>query len=127
MKIFVYGTLKVGGRFFDALRMNAPSLRVIDEDRKIPGRLYEGDGIGFPAARFDEEGIIKGQLFEVSEGDKETTLKVLDRIEGAPKLYSRKWLDIDGDAVLTYEGRDAVAWMVPADGIEWDNEKGKVV
>lgn len=87
-KIFVYGTLKVGGHFakkFDDLRLtHTPA--------KIKGKMFAATG-WFPAVVADDSSEVIGELHEYK--DFNNLLKMLDRIEGFygsgnPKnLYNR--------------------------------------
>lgn len=80
MKLFVYGTLKTGGRFWASAL--APQVGVPD---KVAGfELYD---LGpFPAVvRGAQKAVVHGEVFLIDE----PTLVNLDRIEGYPGLYDR--------------------------------------
>ena len=77
-RVFVYGTLKkdFGNHYF-----------LKDSEflghAEVKGTIYS---LGhFPGAKLDEEGIIKGEIYEVNK----ETLERLDRLEGHPRLYLR--------------------------------------
>lgn len=76
-KIFVYGTLKVGGRFADQF----DSLRKGCENAFLKGGLYSVHG-SFPAMLLDGDVKIKGELHTFSEEEMPAILERMDRIEG---------------------------------------------
>lgn len=81
--VFVYGTLKRGGRYHDLLA----DQNWIGEARSVAGyTLYQpADYPGMVRAEDDSEGVT-GELWEVSP----ECLKRLDALEGVPqKLYAR--------------------------------------
>lgn len=81
--VFVYGTLKRGGRYHDILAAE----KFIDEACSVAGyTLYQpADYPGMVRAEEDTEGVT-GELWEVSE----VCLAKLDSLEGlAQKLYER--------------------------------------
>ena len=94
LKVFVYGTLKVGGR-------NAKpydKVRVSSKEAFTLGHLFDVNG-SFPAATFGrEKGIIFGEIHEYS--DPEKTLSRLNRLEGCrgennpENLYNCKTIEV---------------------------------
>lgn len=85
--VFVYGTLKKGGR----LSCHMSGQKFLGEAKTAPRyRLYNISW--FPGLKEDEdEGKeIEGELYEVDE----QCLANLDRVEGAPHLYSRSAVTI---------------------------------
>ncbi len=81
--VFVYGTLKRGGRYHELLAAQ----KFIDEACTVAGyTLYQpSDYPGMVRAKEDTEGVT-GELWSVSE----TCLADLDALEGLPqKLYAR--------------------------------------
>lgn len=90
VKVFVYGTLKVGGRFaadFDVVRESSVKATVY-------GKIY--DGYGYPRLLLSPESdnlTVHGELHTYSEPEKVITL--MDLIEGYKEgrpdnLYNRK-------------------------------------
>jgi len=88
VKIFVYGTLKVGGYYAS----NFDNVRIDVKRAMVPGKIY--DGAGYPRLRLDDdEKLVYGELHTYEEGD--DVLHLMDQIEGyQPKgnnnLYNRK-------------------------------------
>jgi gamma-glutamylcyclotransferase (GGCT)/AIG2-like uncharacterized protein YtfP len=81
VKVFVYGTLKSGYNNNRILTDGKATL--VEENRIIDGyKLYD---FGFPVARVSEGDRIKGEVWELREGD-ENTLRRLDGLEGHPQL-----------------------------------------
>lgn len=99
-KVFVYGTLKVGGAFasrFDDFRIS--SKRAVAK-----GSMYDLGGC--PAAHFWDEGEIVGEIHEYINPNK--VLRHFDRIEGYQKgreynLYNRIKINVEGQECWTYE------------------------
>jgi len=103
VKVFVYGTLKVGGYYasnFDNVRINV-------KQAMVPGKIY--GGAGYPRLRLNDDGeLVYGELHTYEEGD--NVLQLMDRIEGYnPKgtnnLYNRKKIKVlleNGDSEEAY-------------------------
>ena len=110
MKVFVYGTLKKGGRLF--LEEHAKDIR----PAKIKGTLYSMPRTPFPFATVGGERIIEG---EVHEYDPLVVWEVIDKIEAG---YDRvKTETLDGEEVYVYQTKylnDAME--VIKDGV-WEN------
>ena len=91
MKVFVYGTLKKGGRFNS----------VFDEESFIGNATLNKHQMFAPPGRFfphviesdDEDKIIEGEVYEINQ----KTLQQLDWIEGYPDLYDRKKVEVSLD------------------------------
>ncbi len=89
-KVFVYGTLKKGGRLNHYL----------DESRFVENKIIKGYSLynlgWFPGIQFtgEETDVVHGEVWEIS-GD---TLTILDRVEGVPTLYTR----IEDDDMFLY-------------------------
>lgn len=94
LKVFVYGTLKVGGRFakrFDDVRVNVKPGTVkgtmFDINKSFPGLILEGDT------------EITGEVHEYE--DAEAVERSLDRIEGYSgpdskhNLYNKAEVEVD--------------------------------
>jgi gamma-glutamylcyclotransferase (GGCT)/AIG2-like uncharacterized protein YtfP len=98
--LFVYGTLRPGEVRWPHL---APF--VIDEghDDSTAGALFD-TGHGYPAARFDRPGSIRGRIYSLHEEHLDECLLLLDEVEGAVlDLFSRV-------VVTTSTGLDAWAY-----------------
>ena len=81
-KVFVYGTLKKGGRFHSVLE----SSEYIGKGETGPDfELYDTKA-GYPAVKLGGNTKISGEIYNV---DKDTLSK-LDYIEGHPDFYERK-------------------------------------
>jgi gamma-glutamylcyclotransferase (GGCT)/AIG2-like uncharacterized protein YtfP len=74
-KVFVYGTLKVGGYF----AINFDMFRVNSKKAKAKGCMFSLNGI-YPTVDFSDEGEIIGEVHEYT--DPKTVISMLDRIEG---------------------------------------------
>lgn len=99
--VFVYGTLKRGYRFHEALK---------DEEflgEAVTKPLYRLYDLGaFPALVESRDGVeVKGEVYRV--GDE--CLKRLDRIEGHPSFYSRKPVGLKDSP-----HDNAIAYFLPA-------------
>lgn len=94
--VFVYGTLKVGHCRWPLLE---PHVTDGPEPATVAGRLYD-TGMDFPAARFDHDGTIHGELFEV----RSEALELLDEVESTANGYYRRVV------VTTHAGDEAWAW-----------------
>lgn len=94
MRIFVYGTLKRGGRLHGHLRhLGAKYLR----DTRIAGfALYKL--CWYPGIVPADRRIVKGEIYEV----RDSALATLDAVEGAPDLFKRVTLDFNDGPVQTY-------------------------
>jgi gamma-glutamylcyclotransferase (GGCT)/AIG2-like uncharacterized protein YtfP len=108
--VFVYGTLKAGHCRWPLLEpyvLDGPS------PATVPGRVYD-TGLDFPAARFDHDGTIHGEVFEV----REDALPLLDEVEGAAHgLYGRVEVTTDdGRRAWAYEFGGEVDTFVDLDG-----------
>jgi gamma-glutamylcyclotransferase (GGCT)/AIG2-like uncharacterized protein YtfP len=90
-RVFVYGTLKRGGRLHGCMDMEGPkggTTRFIDEYTLGDVEMYN---LGwYPGIKQRAGGKVHGELYSVTED----VLKRLDRVEGAPFLYSRKVFNV---------------------------------
>jgi gamma-glutamylcyclotransferase (GGCT)/AIG2-like uncharacterized protein YtfP len=77
--IFVYSTLKVGGKLSEPFK----EILIKSKKAEVKGCMY--DLGGFPGARFDQEGVIKGEIHSY----KENPLPEMDSIEGYRGRNSR--------------------------------------
>lgn len=99
MKVFVYGTLKVGGYFAGQL----DDYRLSSEETSITGFSMYNLG-NFPTVVRDDSGRVHGEVHDYKQG----ALAVLDRIEGYREenpdssLYVRETISVDGEDVFIY-------------------------
>jgi gamma-glutamylcyclotransferase (GGCT)/AIG2-like uncharacterized protein YtfP len=87
--VFVYGTLKRGGRFHSALRKS----EFLGEAKTTPEYLMYSNG-SYPCLVKADEGkgkSIEGELWKVDD----LTLATLDRIEGSPTLFRKAKINLD--------------------------------
>lgn len=103
-RVFVYGTLRRGqanhGWLAGARWLGEASLR---------GAVLHDLG-PFPMA-VPGDGVVRGELYGLDA----TTLARLDRLEGHPRLYERRWLALeDGREAWVYLGRPRQVRFVPA-------------
>jgi gamma-glutamylcyclotransferase (GGCT)/AIG2-like uncharacterized protein YtfP len=103
-RLFVYGTLMVGHCRWPILEPHVLG----GADGMVPsstsGRLYD-TGLDYPAARFDHDGTVFGQLGRLRPGNLATTLDLLDEVEGAVHgQYRRVQIQTeDGTTAWAYE------------------------
>ena len=95
MKVFVYGTLKSGGRLF--LAEHAKNVR----PATVQGKMYTFGNIWFPFADFMKDGIVQGEIHEYDP----LMLDTLDRIELGAGYRRVK--------IVTNEGEEAWAYHYP--------------
>lgn len=96
--LFVYGTLSPG-----QLRWPALAPFVVGEGRRAcaAGLLYD-TGYQYPAARFGGDGMIQGQVFQLT--DVQRALDELDLVEGAVELlYERVQVLTSAGEAWAYE------------------------
>lgn len=105
LKVFVYGTLKEGGRLatpFDNRRLSV-------KKGTINGSMFSVSG-SYPAVHFDGESIVHGEVHEYT--DAKEVQRHMDAIEGYKEgrdqnLYNRKTVEVQvGDELIeceTYE------------------------
>ena len=118
-KVFVYGTLKSGGRVrgldqFDGANIIGEALTT--------DALYSLYDLGsFPCVCLDGNQRIKGEVWEVDT----ETLKILDAIEGYPDFYNRKEIDTTQGKVWMYYIPDVTSMTrkpVHGEVAEWNSE-----
>jgi len=120
-KVFVYGTLKVGGYFAEGLdkarKSSVPAKatgKLINIDNRFPG-LIDGDG------------TVHGEIHEYDQFDR--VLMVMDGIEGYTKrdpensLYRRRVIEVETDAGETEE---VYAYFFNRAADEWDEVKSGI-
>ena len=96
-KVFVYGTLKMGGRFAVIYQDLFDPNRVEVKQAKIKGGLF--DLGSYPGVKLDEEGEVHGELHIFENPEK--ILPVLDSIEGYNEhnpeggLYNRVEVEVE--------------------------------
>lgn len=122
LKIFVYGTLKVGGRF--AVRFN--NLRLSVRPGKIKGTMFS-IGDSYPGVILHGDNVINGEIHEYT--DAAQVEQALDRIEGyfgegdTTNLYHKRLVAVDTEsgqeACIMYEfARDTSKYTQILEG-EW--------
>ena len=89
--LFVYGTLKTGGRYHCLLENGNVRFRgkAVTREKFI---MYERDGIPY-VSRKRSLSRIEGEVYEVDE----ETLICLDDLEGHPRWYKREEVDVELD------------------------------
>ena len=99
MKVFVYGTLKVGGKF----SVYVDKMREDVVPHTLHGyEMYSVSGM-YPAIK-EGDGAIYGEIHTLNE----KALPILDRIEGynannkESSLYLRETIFVDGEEVYVY-------------------------
>jgi len=98
--LFVYGTLRPGQQRWPFLEPF-----VVDEgcDDSLAGALYN-TGRGYPAAKFDRDGVIHGRVYSLRVDRLDECLQLLDEVEGAVQDLFRRV------AVTTFDGSEAWAY-----------------
>jgi gamma-glutamylcyclotransferase (GGCT)/AIG2-like uncharacterized protein YtfP len=120
VRLFVYGTLMRDGRFHAPLAAQP----FLGRARSRP--LYALFDLGaYPALTHEEaEGhAIEGEVYEVPG----PLLDLLDRIEGAPRLFRLELIELEGDAAPVYAyfyQREPNGHPLLRDG-RWDNRRGQ--
>jgi len=110
IKVFVYGTLKVGGRLGGNVKQFLKDVK----KATVKGTMYSVHG-HYPAVIFNDSGEIHGEVHTYEKPD--YVLKTLDMIEGylgkhhSSNLYDRKTItvvDVEGNehTCYTYEFAD---------------------
>jgi gamma-glutamylaminecyclotransferase len=128
IKVFVYGSLKKGFHNSELL-----------EDAVFLGEFKTKDYFkmldlgSYPAIYFDEEGFrVRGELYEIDEDMQ----RQLDYLEGYPKFYNRKEVDLVdfGDKASIYFfdsdkfNTDSFVYIEPEKGtLNWENKSWKTL
>ena len=79
--LFVYGTLMTGHCRWPVLEPFVEGGETGAVRSEVTGRLYD-TGRDYPAARFDQPGLIHGQVFALRSARADEALGVIDRVEG---------------------------------------------
>ena len=118
-KVFVYGTLKSGGRV-RGLQQFDGAIGV--GEATTSDALYSLFDLGaFPCVTLDGNQKIKGEVWSVDT----ETFKMLDAIEGYPDFYSRKEINTTEGKVWMYYIPDVAGYTrKPVHGniAEWHSE-----
>ena len=114
VKIFVYGTLKVGGFYADSFN----GVRKEVKEAQVHGKIY--GGAGYPRLILCEDSVVHGELHTYDRPDE--VIKAMDRIEGyrgegKSNLYNRKKVK-----VMTADGEEEAYIYEYAAGLEKDAE-----
>ena len=124
-KIFVYGTLKEGGRFAEVYKDKFDPLRKGIRPAKIKGTLFNLGS--FPGVKLEGDAEVKGEIHSFDEFD--AILKIMDRIEGyrgpdnPDNLFNRETVEAELDdgsteeAVIYTFARDANGAKIVEDGV----------
>ena len=105
-KVFVYGTLKIGGRLAPPFN----EVRLSSTKGTIQGKLYNVPGAWFPAVKLGGEDVVHGELHEFDKFSE--VLARMDRMEGyreedhTHSLYLRKEAE-----VITVTGEKEIAFV----------------
>lgn len=113
MKMFVYGTLKKGGRLYTRAESS------IKKD-SISGSLYNLKY--YPGIKLDGAGVVEGEVHELDD----RYLPWFDHVEGEGSLYNRRTVrTLKGETVYVYEYACYVSehWLIES-GI-WENNNAK--
>jgi len=95
-KVFVYGTLKLGGKFAKIYENTFDRHRVSCKDGRIKGTMFD---LGpFPAIRLEGDGHVYGEVHTFKNFDE--IIRIIDRIEGYSQehdtnLYERKPVKVE--------------------------------
>jgi gamma-glutamylcyclotransferase (GGCT)/AIG2-like uncharacterized protein YtfP len=89
MHVFVYGTLRPGGRFHDT-GFEDDAVAVTGPVRLSGLALHEGPG--WPLTVANPDATVVGEVITVAESAAAKVLERLDAIEGAPILFERHLL-----------------------------------
>lgn len=120
-RVFVYGTLKRG--YGNNRLLQNKDCKFVEE-RILPGfkAFFSFRDQGFPVAKASEGDSLKGEVWEIPDGDSEV-LRRLDGLEGEGYMYSRT----KADDVELYVGHpkawtfDEMKECPSADGVfEWN-------
>ena len=97
LPFFVYGTLR---KMFHNHGFIVNAFKDV-EDAEIKGTLtFEG---GLPWVYRDNDAVVKGELYTMSDHVYEDVLRVLDRLEGHPTMYTRTEVHtLDGNKCWCY-------------------------
>lgn len=121
--LFVYGSLKPGGHFYPRLEPY-----VVDSQTAfIQGELYD-TGNGWPAVKLDDNDLwqVEGVMYSINDEDWDIVLSHLDLIEGYPKLFDRKVVDVwvvgssFYEIALVYFGNDERLFKTPIRSGVWE-------
>lgn len=99
--VFVYGTLRKGGRLHEAYLVDK---QPVIEGVRVRGDLFSCFG-SFPCA-LPGDGEIVGEIYAMSADE----LKYLDHLEGHPHWYKREKIDL--------HGADIHPWIYWGDNVE---------
>ena len=120
MLLFVYGTLKQGGKYHCYLE----EAELVEERAMAKGSLYDTE-MGYPAMVLASEGQVEGEIYNVPE----VLWPALDYLEdysGNPEidLYDKKKIqvEVDGKVVetLAYLAKDKNLLKTPIPTGKWE-------
>jgi len=103
LQVFVYGTLQEGEENHNLISEYNP---IIEKDY-IKG-VKKDTGLGFPAV-FEGDNWVQGEVLKFLKDDASEVIKILDRLEAVPMLYTReKTTTKNGLEVFYYKGTESL-------------------
>lgn len=95
--ILVYGTLKRGGRFHNVIEESGGVL--LSANAETLEAKFALWSLEYYPAVIKGDDKVRGELYSVD------TLERIDRVEGHPDLFYRKWVSV------VHDGRSSDAWL----------------
>lgn len=117
-RVFVYGTLMSGEENHHILKDRSKLLG----EGVISGTIYEMPG-NYPAL-IEDEGIVRGELFEFEDED---VLKQLDRIEGYYGKGKKNLYDRERRDIIMADGKFIECWVYIYRNKETAKKKGAFI
>ncbi|AQQ54923.1 gamma-glutamylcyclotransferase family protein [Planococcus lenghuensis] len=119
MNLFVYGTLKQGGKYHHYLK-NAK--RVLP-DAMAKGTLYDTN-LGYPAMTLEGKGKVRGEVYEVPEQLWPHIDELEDCTGSSDDLYKKVTIEVQSEsgrqAVITYVAKDERLLHKQINSGNWD-------
>ena len=90
------------------------------ESDQVSGRLFD-TGLGYPAARFDQVGVVIGEVFTLDPDRRTAALELLDEVEGAVAgLYHRvRLVTASGCRAFGYQYGGGIEQLSAIAGGDW--------
>lgn len=111
MKVFAYGTLRVGQPNWERILRNRSTHLGAD---RIKG--WDMFSLGYYPAVKVGSGYVTGSVFEVSD----EVFAELDQLEGCPTFYCRSLVDtMYGEAWIYFMTPERLNWAKPIEGGDW--------
>ncbi|TWT00615.1 gamma-glutamylcyclotransferase [Planomicrobium sp. CPCC 101079] len=120
MKLFVYGSLKRGGKYHSYLG----EATLVAEHAMADGVIYDS-GLGYPAAVLSEPGKITGEIYEIPD----ELWPALDDLEGytggsATDLFNKLTITVESNGeqidAIAYVAKDQKLLKTKVMGGVWD-------